>query len=147
MMTENKRAYLEITARIVIWIIATFFELALLYAWSMGKLNGNKDNRWLVYILVIATAGGSLLFAAITELLHKQWTTWKIIIVNTILAAIPCLSCYGLAYATKDAGDIPIFSWLFMGIAFLGTPLAVIVPINTIISRIHYLYCHKNKKE
>ena len=140
-MTENQTDNSEKRERIVIWIIATFFELALLYAWLMGKLNGNKDNRWLVYILVIATASGSLLFAATTELLHKQWTTWKIIIVNTILAAIPCLSGYGLAYATKDIG------WLFMGIAFLGTPLAVIVPINTIISRIHYLYCRKNKKE
>ena len=146
-MTENQTDNSEKRERIVIWIIATIFELALLYAWSLGKLNKNKDGKWFVDILITVTACGSLSFAIRTESLHKQWKTWKIIIVNTIRSAFPCLLCYGLAYATKDIGSIPIFAWLFMGLAYLCTPLVAIVPINTIISRIHYLYCHKNKKE
>ena len=146
-MTENQTDNSEKRERIVIWIIATFFELALLYAWSLGKLNKNKDGQWFISILVITTACSSLPFASITETFHRKWTTWKIIIVNTIWAATPCLLCYGLVYATKDIGSIPIFAWLFMGLAYLCTPLVAIVPINTIISRIHYLYCRKNKKE
>lgn len=135
------------TARIVIWIMLTIIELIILYAWLMGKLNENKDGKWFIDILIFSTACGSLSFAIRTESLHKQWKTWKIIIVNTIRAAFPCLLCYGLAYATKDIGSIPIFAWLFMIIAFLCTPLVAVVPINTIICRIHYLYCIKKEVE
>ncbi|MBR6026827.1 MAG: hypothetical protein IK065_04435 [Neisseriaceae bacterium] len=145
-MTENKTDNSEKTARIVIWIIATVVELMLLYAYSMGKLNKNKDGKWFIDILIVATACGSITFAALTEALQKKWTTWKIIIVNTILAVAPSLLCYWLAYSTKGIGQLPLFAWLFMGLAYLNAPLAIIVPINTIISRIHYLYCRKNEE-
>lgn len=135
------------TARIVIWIMLTIIELIILYAWSIGKLNKNKDGKWFIDILIFSTACGSLTFAAITESLHKSRKSWQVIIVITIFAVIPSLGFYGLAYATKDIGSIPIFAWLFMGFAYLNAPLALIVPINTIISRIHYLCCRENSEE
>ncbi|MBR6027381.1 MAG: hypothetical protein IK065_07295 [Neisseriaceae bacterium] len=66
-MTENKTDNSGKTARIVIWIIATVVELMLLYAWTMGKLNKNKDGKWFVDIVIITTASSSLTFAIITD--------------------------------------------------------------------------------
>ena len=146
-MTENKTDNSEKRERIAIWLITTFFELAFLYAWSLGKLNKNKDGQWFISLLVITTACSSFPFSLLTEELHRKWKTWKIIIVNTILAAMPCLLFYGLAYSAKDTRGIPIVAWLFMGLGYLCTPLVAVVPMNTIISRIHYLYCRKNERE